>query len=230
VEARRRGSRCKFGRVRHGFSDHKWDRIGFRGSARLYPAQCSLSRWQEWHLQRTARGLRPAAMPDTVRDAALRQIEPLARRSRARGGPPIIILCDSHCYWARDYSELVLSVSTESHLFWDSQAPFLTLGNLLLDAIISRLGDSVEGRVRKMRALQERFDAFHGWRRSASLVPAVSGGADFESLLLASPWPVVLQPAGEVVGVDEVTQSRSQLVVGSWSTGRRLARRPSAQT
>ena len=85
----------------------------------------------------------------------------LAEAAR-EAGLPIIILCDSHCYWARDYSELVLSVSTESHLFWDSQAPFLTLGNLLLDAIISRLGDSVEGRVRKMRALQERFDAFHG--------------------------------------------------------------------
>jgi DNA-binding MurR/RpiR family transcriptional regulator len=85
----------------------------------------------------------------------------LAEAAR-EAGLSTIILCDSHCYWARDYSELVLSVSTESHLFWDSQAPFLTLGNLLLDAIISRLGDSVEGRVRKMRALQERFDAFHG--------------------------------------------------------------------
>ena len=85
----------------------------------------------------------------------------LAEAAR-EAGLPIIILCDSHCYWARDYSELVLSVSTDSNLFWDSQAPFLTLGNLLLDAVISRLGDPVEGRVRIMRALQERFEAFHG--------------------------------------------------------------------
>jgi DNA-binding MurR/RpiR family transcriptional regulator len=85
----------------------------------------------------------------------------LAEAAR-EAGLPTIILCDSHCYWARDYSDMVLSVSTESHLFWDSQAPFLTLGNLLLDAVISRLGDSVEKRVRKMRALQECFDAFHG--------------------------------------------------------------------
>jgi DNA-binding MurR/RpiR family transcriptional regulator len=85
----------------------------------------------------------------------------LAEAAR-EAGLPTIILCDSHCYWARDYSDMVLSVSTESQLFWDSQAPFLTLGNLLLDAVISRLGGSVEKRVRKMRALQECFDAFHG--------------------------------------------------------------------
>ena len=50
-------SRYKFGRVRHGFSDHQRDRLGFRGPARLYPAQCSLPRWKERHLQRATRWL-----------------------------------------------------------------------------------------------------------------------------------------------------------------------------
>ena len=73
---------------------------------------------------------------------------------------PIILICDNHCYWARDYTALVLSVSTDSHLFWDSQAPFLSLNNLLLDAIIVRIGDKVEERVCAMRGLQDKFEAF----------------------------------------------------------------------
>jgi DNA-binding MurR/RpiR family transcriptional regulator len=74
---------------------------------------------------------------------------------------PLIVICDSHCYWARDYTDLVLPVGTQSHLFWDNQAPFLSLSNLLLDAVIARLGDAIEPRLRKLRELQDRFEAFH---------------------------------------------------------------------
>jgi DNA-binding MurR/RpiR family transcriptional regulator len=73
---------------------------------------------------------------------------------------PVIIICDNHCYWAHDYTEDVLSVSTDSHMFWDSQAPFLSLVNLLLHDLIARLGDKVTGRIQAMRRLQERFEAF----------------------------------------------------------------------
>jgi DNA-binding MurR/RpiR family transcriptional regulator len=78
-----------------------------------------------------------------------------------QSGIPLVIVSDSHCYWARDYTDLVLSVRTQSHLFWDNQAPFLTLNNLLLDAIITKLGDSVEPRLGKLRDLQDKFEAFH---------------------------------------------------------------------
>jgi DNA-binding MurR/RpiR family transcriptional regulator len=84
----------------------------------------------------------------------------LAQAARS-AGIPLIVICDSHCYWARDYTDLVLAVGTQSHLFWDNQAPFLSLSNLLLDAVIARLGDAIEPRLRRLRELQDRFEAFH---------------------------------------------------------------------
>jgi DNA-binding MurR/RpiR family transcriptional regulator len=81
-------------------------------------------------------------------------------RAAIDAGIPLIMICDNHCYWARDYTQCVLPVSTESHLFWDSQAPFLSLTNLLLDDVIARLGDKVAERIQIMRELQDRFGAF----------------------------------------------------------------------
>ncbi len=75
-------------------------------------------------------------------------------------GLSLVIICDSHCYWARDYTDLVLSVSTRSNLFWDNQAPFSSLTNLLLGSLIERLGDAVEPRLQRLRDLQEKFAAF----------------------------------------------------------------------
>lgn len=74
---------------------------------------------------------------------------------------PLIVICDTHCYWAHDFTDLILSVSTQSQLFWDNQAPFLSLSNLLLDAVIAKLGDFIEQRLSKLRLLQDRFEAFH---------------------------------------------------------------------
>lgn len=83
----------------------------------------------------------------------------LARRAVA-GGIPLIVICDNHCYWARDYTQDVLAVSTDTVLFWDNQAPFASLINLLLNDLIHRLGESVAERTRVLGALQETFGAF----------------------------------------------------------------------
>jgi DNA-binding MurR/RpiR family transcriptional regulator len=82
-------------------------------------------------------------------------------KAASSAGIPLIVVCDSHCYWARDYTDLVLMVGTQSHLFWDNQAPFLSLSNLLLDAVIAKLGDGAEPRLKRLRELQDRFEAFH---------------------------------------------------------------------
>lgn len=84
------------------------------------------------------------------------QLAELARES----GVALVIICDGHCYWARDYTDLVLSVSTQSNLFWDNQAPFASLTNLMLDALIVRLGDRVEPRLKQLRLLQDRLGVF----------------------------------------------------------------------
>lgn len=85
----------------------------------------------------------------------------LARAAREHS-VPIVVVCDSHCHWAHDYTETVLPVRTDSKLFWDSQAPFVSLTGLLLDDLIARRGRQVAARVKKMRALQDRFGAFDG--------------------------------------------------------------------
>lgn len=77
-----------------------------------------------------------------------------------RRGVRLVVLCDTHCAWARDCTEDVLAVSTASELFWDSQAPFASLINLLLNDVILRLGTAVETRTRMMGELQESFGAF----------------------------------------------------------------------
>jgi len=84
----------------------------------------------------------------------------LLAQAAKQAGTRIVIICDNHCYWARDYTETVLSVRTDSHLFWDVQAPFLSLNGLLLDDLIVELGDDVVGRIKTMRDLQDRFEAF----------------------------------------------------------------------
>jgi DNA-binding MurR/RpiR family transcriptional regulator len=81
-------------------------------------------------------------------------------RMASETGANVVIICDNQCYWARDYSDMVLSVRTDSHLFWDLQTPFLSLNGLLLDDLIAHMGDSVAERIGVMRRLQDSFEAF----------------------------------------------------------------------
>jgi DNA-binding MurR/RpiR family transcriptional regulator len=86
----------------------------------------------------------------------------LLARAASRRNLPLVIICDTHCHWARDHTDIVLPVRTESALFWDTQTPFVSLSGLLLDDIIARLGDRVPDRVEKLRGLQDEFEAFEG--------------------------------------------------------------------
>lgn len=75
-------------------------------------------------------------------------------------GIPLVVVCDTHCSWARDYTKMVLPLRTASRLFWDSHVPFSCLSALLLDDIVTRLGYGVSDRLEHMRRLQDRFGAF----------------------------------------------------------------------
>lgn len=75
-------------------------------------------------------------------------------------GIPLVVICDTHCSWARDHTEMVLPLRTDSHLFWDSHVPFSCLSTLLLNDLTAHLGDSVSARLEHMRGLQDRFGAF----------------------------------------------------------------------
>jgi len=77
-------------------------------------------------------------------------------------GINLIILCDRHCHWAADHSDMVFGVNTDSNLFWDNQTPFVSLTNLMMDQIARRLKRSVTNRVKAMTDLQDDFGAFLG--------------------------------------------------------------------
>ncbi len=75
-------------------------------------------------------------------------------------GIAVTMICDSHCHWARDNTDDVVTVDTTSNLFWDSQAPFLSLTNLLLDHVARKLRQDAKGRLQTLGDLQNRFGAF----------------------------------------------------------------------
>ncbi len=83
----------------------------------------------------------------------------LAEQCRTQGIGTVLI-CDTHCHWARDCSDEVFVVNTESELFWDSQSPFLSLTNLLLDDVARRVSGEADARLKRLGALQDRFGAF----------------------------------------------------------------------
>ncbi len=75
-------------------------------------------------------------------------------------GIPLIIICDTHCIWARDHTDMVFPLRTDSHLFWDTHVPYSCISTLLLNDLTAHLDDSVSTRLEHMRALQDRFGAF----------------------------------------------------------------------
>lgn len=78
----------------------------------------------------------------------------------AQEGTPLVVICDTYCTWARDHTDMVLPLRTESRLFWDSHVPFSCLSTLMLDDVTAQLGDAVSVRLDHMRHLQDRFGAF----------------------------------------------------------------------
>lgn len=78
----------------------------------------------------------------------------------AEEGIPLVVVCDTHCSWARDYTGMALPLRTASRLFWDSHVPFSCLSALRLDDIVTGLGDGVSDRLEHVRRLQDRFGAF----------------------------------------------------------------------
>ncbi len=85
----------------------------------------------------------------------------LAQKVQQRG-IDLIIVCDRHCHWAAQHTDLVFSVNTDSSLFWDNQSPFLSLTNLMLDQVARGLKRSVAARLKAMTELQDGFGAFQG--------------------------------------------------------------------
>jgi DNA-binding MurR/RpiR family transcriptional regulator len=86
---------------------------------------------------------------------ARRYCEAATRRSL-----PFALVTDIYCPWARDFDGDLLQVKTDVGQFWDLLAPLTCLFNLLISAIVERLGPGIDGRVARNRQLQSEFDQF----------------------------------------------------------------------
>jgi DNA-binding MurR/RpiR family transcriptional regulator len=87
----------------------------------------------------------------------------VARRyceAATRRGLPFALVTDIYCPWARDFDGDLLQVKTDVGQFWDSLAPLTCLFNLLISAIVERLGPRIDERVARNRQLQSEFDQF----------------------------------------------------------------------
>jgi DNA-binding MurR/RpiR family transcriptional regulator len=75
-------------------------------------------------------------------------------------GQPFALVTDLYCPWARDWPADLLQVKTDVGQFWDSLAPLTCLFNLLITAVVDRLGPAIDRRVARNRELQRTFDQF----------------------------------------------------------------------
>ncbi|MCA7950822.1 MurR/RpiR family transcriptional regulator [Burkholderia seminalis] len=81
-------------------------------------------------------------------------------QAAAERGQPFALVTDLSCPWARDWPCDLLQVKTDVGQFWDSLAPLTCLFNLLITAVVDRLGPAIDRRVARNRELQRTFDQF----------------------------------------------------------------------
>ena len=83
-----------------------------------------------------------------------------AHQAAAERGQPFALVTDLYCPWAREWPADLLQVKTDVGQFWDSLAPLTCLFNLLITAVVDRLGPAIDRRVARNRELQRTFDQF----------------------------------------------------------------------
>ena len=93
-----------------------------------------------------------------------KQAHLLAERARARG-IELIIVTDKYCDWSRRFTPHVLTLATESKLFWNSMVPMMAALLLLANAVVGKLGARVEARLERFSSLYQDFTGHVGRKR-----------------------------------------------------------------
>lgn len=74
---------------------------------------------------------------------------------------PLIVVTDPYCPWARDLTPHVLAAEVSLGHFWDMNTALASLLNLLVDAVVRRIGaDKVHARLARTSALYGDFIGF----------------------------------------------------------------------
>ncbi len=75
-------------------------------------------------------------------------------------GLRLLLITDFHCTWARDYPIDLLQLKTDIQQFWDALSPLACLHNLLISALVERLGPSLDARLALNKNLQRELGQF----------------------------------------------------------------------
>jgi DNA-binding MurR/RpiR family transcriptional regulator len=86
-------------------------------------------------------------------------------------GLSVILLTDQLCEWGRGAANHMLSVTTDTGLFFASTAAMTALCDLLVDGVVKELGASVAPRLDAISASYDSVVGFAGLRRQASRRP-----------------------------------------------------------
>lgn len=78
----------------------------------------------------------------------------------SRRGLGLLLITDVYCPWARDYPIDLLQLRTDVEQFWDAWSPLVCLQNLLLSAVVERLGPGLDARLARNKELQREFGQF----------------------------------------------------------------------
>lgn len=76
-------------------------------------------------------------------------------------GIPLLIITDTHCYWARQLTPHVLMIPTQTGRAWHSFGTLTSLFSLLINAVIREMGD-VFGRIGDINELRQTFIGYAG--------------------------------------------------------------------
>lgn len=70
------------------------------------------------------------------------------------------MIYDEFCHWARELSDNVLSVTTNTGLVFRSKGAMSVLNNLLVDDVINELGDVAKAHMQKVTDLSSQFAGY----------------------------------------------------------------------
>jgi DNA-binding MurR/RpiR family transcriptional regulator len=91
-------------------------------------------------------------------------------------GIPLLIITDTHCYWARQLTPHVLTIPTQTGRAWHSFGTLTSLFSLLINAVIREMGD-VFGRIGNINDLREKFIGYAKQSLSGEGKPGGKAGA-----------------------------------------------------
>jgi DNA-binding MurR/RpiR family transcriptional regulator len=72
-------------------------------------------------------------------------------------GVPLILITDKYCDWGRRFTPHVITVQSETGLFWDSSVAAACVVTLLTNAIVAELGPGITPRLARFSALYQDF-------------------------------------------------------------------------